>query len=129
MASEKGVTEIRGSKVGAAVIAKVAHHRVQFWASCMDAFLQEYLKAAEENDALGVIVASARLAQLASTMGTEYKKTVEHACSSQTELRCAKQQTEMVVRMINDNGDQCVAIAQGEAALAAEEPEPDRSLS
>ena len=111
MATDKDIVLVRGE--GAAT------HRVQFWASTVDAFLQDFLAKAKANDRLGLIVAASRLAQLGAAMAQEYMASVNEFCESSTELKVAQQQCSMVVKMVNDNGERVIAMRTGDSALEA----------
>lgn len=104
-----------------------AMHRTRFWASTADAFLQDFLAKAKANDRLGLIVAAARLAQLANSMEQEYTASVHEFIESSTECKVAQQQCTMVVKMVNTNGEQCIAMRAGEKALEPTEEKLDNS--
>ncbi len=87
--------------------------RVEFWASTMDAFLQDFLEKANSNDRLGTIVACARLAQLGHAIAQEYKANFGNLCDSDTELKVAQQACNMVVDLVNKNGEQCGLLKEG----------------
>ena len=86
---------------------KTAEERVSFWASSVDAFFQEFIAMARNDDRLGTIVASARLAQLGQCLKEEYQETASELCESDTELRAAQQAARLVTKMANDNAEQC----------------------
>ena len=108
--------------------AGAAKKRVEFWASTMDAFLQDFLEKASADDRLGTIVASARLAQLGAALSEEYEITVNELTDSPTEAKVAQQACEHVVKLCNGNSDACIALRDGTEGPATE-PAPDRSLS
>ena len=85
----------------------VVRKRVEFWASTMDALLQDFLEKATKNDRLGTIVASARLAQLGSVISQEYKANCSNLIDSDTELKVGQQACAGVIEMVNRNGAQC----------------------
>lgn len=102
---------------------KLVTDRVAFWASSLDAMLQAFVSAVNAGDKLGTIVSSARLAQLGGCLGGEYEAICNGFIDSDTEGKVASQQAEMVVRMVEKNGEDLVpsGLAPGES--------PDRGLS
>ncbi len=97
---------------------QASRKRLEFLASCADQFMQDFINKAVANDTLGTIVASARLAQLGAVLCEEYEASCNALISSPTEKRVADQATESVLRMINDNADECRKIL-GETVEAA----------
>ncbi len=87
--------------------AAIVRKRVEFFASTMDAFLQDFRAKAEANDRLGSIVACARLAQLAGGMSQEYQAFTGALIDSPTEQKVGQQACELVVDLINKNGVEC----------------------
>jgi hypothetical protein len=93
----------------------VAQARVAFWASTIDAFLQDFLEKAEKDDELGTIVACARLAQLGAAISDEYTANCAALVSSDTEQKVAQQACGLVVELVNRNA---------ETLLGRKSPEP-----
>lgn len=102
----------------------IVKKRAEFWASSVDAFLQDFLDKATKNDRLGAIVACARLAQLGSAISQEYRANCGNLVNSPTELKVAQQACSLVVEMVNRNGEQC---GLTKAVVPATTPQPDRS--
>ncbi len=105
MAGKEGVDkamDMRLPKEAAAV-----RNRVEFWASTMDAFLQDFMRSAVSNDRLGTVIACARLAQLGDALSQEYRGNVLGLVDSDTELKVAQQACRLVVDLVNRNGDEC----------------------
>ncbi len=105
---------------------KALRSRVEFWASTMDAFLQEYVSKCVGGDGLGTIVATARLAQLGACIGEEFQSICNALISSDTENKVANQGAVLTLKMVNDNGESIYLMKNGESAPDAV---PDRSLS
>jgi hypothetical protein len=99
---------------------------VEFFASTLDAFLQDFVEKANSDDRLGALVACSRLAQLGSVIRDEYMENVYSLAESATEMRVAQQAAHLVVEMVNRNGEQC-GLAKED--VPATTPTPDRSLS
>ncbi len=111
---------------GLSFAAAPAEKRVQFWASTMDAFLQDFMDKAKANDTLGTIVASARLAQLGAAISDEYQANCRALVESETELKVAQQACSLVVKMCNDNGRVVIAMRDAvELRTAVDEVVPD----
>jgi hypothetical protein len=111
---------------------QVATKRIEFFASTMDAFLQDFLEKAVADDKLGTIVASARLAQLGQAISDEYIANIEALVSSDTELKVAQQAASLTIAMVNKNGEQCNALQPEATTGPAAEPvsvETDKSLN
>ncbi len=109
-----------------------AQKRLEFWASCLDAFFQDFLEKARDGDRLGTMVASARIAQLGTALGEEYEANCNALCDSATESKVAGQAAKLVVDMVNNNASECKAL-MGRQVKEPPEPDsgdaPDRSLS
>jgi hypothetical protein len=99
LASEKELKKIESSK-----------KRIEFLASCADKFMQDFLAKALADDRLGSIVACARLAQLGAVLCAEYEANCNSLIDSETEKKVADQATEAVVRMVNKNAEECIAM-------------------
>lgn len=109
---------------------KAAKTRVEFWASTVDAFLQDFIEKAASNDRLGTLVACARLAQLGAAISDEYKASCGELCDSPTELKVAQQACGLVVDMVNRNGELCEKLREGkDDTVPVTVPAPDRTLS
>src|SRR6187401_2765413 len=84
--------------------------RVEYLASLADAFLQDFLKTATEDDRLGSIVAAARLAQLGAILCEEFEANCNVLIDGPTEQKVANQAAELVVDLANVNARECRAI-------------------
>ena len=104
---------------------EVVKKRIEFFCSSLDAFFQDFIKHATADDRLGSIVAAARICQIASCISEEYQGIVENLAESPTELKAANQALDMVVDMVNRNGE----LLNGEPSVPALAGTPDRSLS
>lgn len=82
---------------------EVTVKRVEFFASTLDAFFQDFLEKSKANDRLGSIVACARLAQLAHGMYEEYAANTAAIIDSDTEVKVAQQACTLVGKMMDDN--------------------------
>ncbi len=103
---------------------EILRRRVEFFASTLDALLQDYLEKACANDRLGFIVACARLSQVSHSLYTEAKANCEGLIDSATEMKVATQAAQHAVDLVNRNGEQC-GLAKETAPEAA--PAKDRS--
>ncbi len=101
--ADKEVRELEYAEVA-------AKKRVEFWASTVDAFLQEFLEKAKVDDRLGTIVAAARLAQIGSAISEEYIASLKSLVDSDTELKVAQQAAAQVVTLVNKNTEACVKL-------------------
>ncbi len=102
--------------------AAASRKRIEFLASCADQFMQDFIKKAAEDDKLGAIIASARLAQLGAVLTAEYEVACNQLVDSATEKRVADQAAEAVVTMVNANAEAC-------KALRGDEPSPAEKSS
>jgi hypothetical protein len=102
-----------------------AKKRIEFFASSLDAFLQDFLEKAVADDRLGCILAAARLAQLGGAIQQEYLANCKGLMESDTELVMAQRAAEQVVKMVNRNGEECNVVKEP----SAQEAVPDRTLS
>jgi len=119
MANEKVITNYVG------FAEKRSIKRTEFFASSMDAFLQDFNRAAGSNDALGSIVAAARIAQLSQAISDEFCGIISELVVSPTEQKVAQQQCSMVVDMLNKNAEQCMLIgADAKAGDTDKGPSP-----
>ena len=100
--------------------------RVEFFASSLDAFLQDFLEKANESDHLGALVAAARVAQMAGALSQEYLAIARRLAQSETEVRAAQQATKLVCDMVNRNGEQ---IGLEKETVPASAPSPDSSFN
>lgn len=77
--------------------------RTKFYASSLDAFMQDFLEKAMGNDRLGTIVAAARVAQMATAVAQENLRYCVGLIQSATEQKAAQQAAVLVVDMVNAN--------------------------
>ncbi len=100
--------------------------RVEFFASSLDAFLQDFTEKSCDGDKLGSIVAAARLAQLGMAIMDEYGDISAGLIESNTEFKASAQAAERVATMTEKNGDECYAMVH---EVPPDGASPDRSLS
>ena len=101
------------------VFEKAARLRVEFWASTIDAFFQDFLDKAGDNDKLGTIVAAARLAQLGECISREYEANCGGLCESKTEVKAAQQAAVLVNEMCEKNAERCQSLIPAQEADGA----------
>lgn len=72
---------------------------VAFWASAVDAFLQDFLMMAERNDRMGCAVAAARMSQAASYMSEDFHHLANNLAHSDKEEEILNESAKAVVDM------------------------------
>lgn len=111
----------------------LAGQTVEFWASSIDALLQDFLIAVASGDRMATILASARVAQLSGNMSDWFKEGTTGLCKSRDEVLEANKVCAQVADMAKARMSKIYDGINGEDDDDGEDPEtvrtPDRTAN
>lgn len=108
--------------------SKIARRMIEVWTSTLDALMQEWLEKGDDDDRLGVAIASAKLSQTGAMMSAYFRNLCEELCTGKTDLKASNQAIGQVAAMIT-RAMEASGVGRKETPGLALSAPPDQTLN